>query len=125
MAKSTGLLGRLRQMSASSRPGDQGAAFLADVGVERGAGRGLVVEGGQPQPFALVAGTLVTEGTCLDEQAGEHGCAGSDRECAGRPGDGVGENVTFDAELHGWFLSISVLRLRGTALLSGSLCEPG
>ena len=69
---------------------DQRAALVADLGGEVGASRGLVVEGGEHQ--SGVAG--------LDEQAGEHGRAGTHGEAASRPGNGIGEDVAFDAELH-------------------------
>src|SRR4029079_7909792 len=52
-----------------------------------------------PSPDAL-------EGAGLDQQARQHRCTRSDRECASRPGDGIGEDVTFDAGLHGWVLSL-------------------
>ena len=75
---------------------DQRPALLADVGVERGAGRGLVVEGGEPQ-------TVARPSPSRPRSAGRRArgrWAGSGG--AGRPGDGIGEDVTFDAELHGW-----------------------
>ena len=99
IAISTGLFGRLRQMSASSRPETRARPSSTDVGVQRGPGRGLVVEGGQLQALAAVG-----QRTGLDQQPGEHGCARADGQGAGRPGDGIGEDVTFDAELHDWCL---------------------
>ena len=84
-------LGRQAAADVGEQPaGDQGLALVGDLGGQRGAGRGLVVERRQHQ--AVVAR--------LDQQAGEHRDAGTDREAAGRPGDGIGEHVAFDAELH-------------------------
>ena len=79
---------------------DQRLALVGDLGLgQRGAGRGLVVEGREHQ--ALVTG--------LDQQAGEHRDARTDREAAGSPGDGIGEDVAFDTELHGaWSFRSSV-----------------
>ena len=69
---------------------DQRLALVGDLGGERGAGGGLVVEGREHQ--ALVAG--------LDQQAGEHRDARADRQTARGPGDGIGERIALDAELH-------------------------
>ena len=77
-------------MSASSRPLTRARPSSLTSARERGAGRGLVVEGREHQ--ALVAR--------LDQQAGEHRDARADREAAGSPGDGIGEHVAVDAELH-------------------------
>ena len=90
-------LGRQAAADVGEQPAaDQGAALVADLGRERGAGRGLVVEGREHQ--AVVAR--------LDEQAGEDRDAGADREAAGSPGDGIGEDVALDAELHDGVLRV-------------------
>ncbi len=91
---STGWLGRLRQMSASRRPETSALPSSADLGFQGGAGGGLVVERRQLQ---AVRGRL-------DQQPGEHGNAGLDREGARGPGDSVGQSVTIDAKLHGHLL---------------------
>src|SRR5690606_31063358 len=85
---------------------DQRAALAADVGVEHGAGGGLVVEGREPQTLGAV------DVTGLDQQAREDGDAGTDRQAAGGPRDRVSEQVALDGELHsrpprrvGWWVS--------------------
>ncbi len=70
---------------------DQGTTLVADVGGQRRACGGLVVERRQHQP--VIAG--------VDHQAGEHRGARADRQAASGPGDGVGEHVALDTELHG------------------------
>jgi hypothetical protein len=90
MVISTGVFGRLRQMSGDERP-----ALVLHRGRERRPRRGLVVEGGQLQAVAAL--------DRLDEQTGEHRDAGADGEAARRPRHGVGEDVTLDGELH-WSL---------------------
>ena len=86
-----GLGGQAAADVGEEPPADQRATLGAHVGAQRRAGGGLVVEGREHQ--AVVAG--------VDQQSGQHRDAGADRQAAGRPGDGIGEDVAFDAELHG------------------------
>ena len=95
VATSTGLLGRLREMSASSRPEHQDRAGLGDVGRDGDLGGDLVVERRQGQRALLVG---------LEQHAGEHRHRRTGRQAAGHPGHGLGEDVTLDPELHRAYL---------------------
>ena len=61
-----------------------------DLGCQRRAGRGLVVESGQHQ--ALVAG--------LDQQPRQDRDTRTDRQAARCPGNGICQRIALDAELH-------------------------
>ena len=95
VATSTGLFGRLREMSASSRPRTRTVPPSRDVGGDGDLGGDLVVERRQGEG-AFVVG--------LDEDTGEHRDRRAGREPAGHPGDGFGEDLAFDPELHRRYL---------------------
>ena len=86
--------GRQAARNVGEQPArDEDPTRLADVGVDLDPGRDLVVEPGQPQPRR--PGRLR-----LHQDAGEHGHRRSGRQAARRPRDRLGQDVTFDPELH-------------------------
>ncbi len=70
---------------------DEHLAGLGDLGGHGDLGRDLVVERREGQAALLVG---------LDEHAGENGDRRTCRQASGHPGHGIGENLTFDPELH-------------------------
>ena len=84
--------------------GDQDGAGLRDVGGDLRACGDLVVEARQLDRAG---------GVGLDADAGEHGDRGTRGQAAGRPRDGVGQNVTIDPEPHATPLVVADLDRRG------------
>ena len=97
---STGLAGRLREMSASSRPEISTWPSSVTVGLDADLRRGLVVEAGEGHPV----------GVGPDQQAGQDRHARPDRQAAGGPLHGLGQDVTLESDLHAASLRPPVVR---------------
>ena len=92
VATSIGRSGRLREMSASSRPSTSTVPASATSAGDGDLGGDLVVERRQGQRAVVVG---------LDQDAGEHRHRGAGGQAARHPGHRLGQDVALDAELHG------------------------
>jgi len=87
---------------------DQHGATLAHVRRDLRTGRDLVVEAREVQHALRV---------CLDPHPREHGSRRTCRQAPRRPGDSVGKDIAFHAELHSSSLRPTVVRRHRTALV--------
>ncbi len=98
VATSTGLPGRAREMSASSRPETSTVPGVGDLGRHLDPGGDLVVEARQP--------SATPSASASQQQSGEHRHRRPASAGPRHPGHRFGQDVTFDAELHGDRLSV-------------------
>lgn len=96
--------------------GDEDDAVLLDVGGDLAVGGDLVVEGCEDEGGVLG----------LEAHAGEDGHRRAGGHRAGGPGDGLGEDVSINPELHGGVPPVSAggARVRGDWLVCGPARRP-